>query len=314
MPSTVFMFSGQGSQYFQMGRVLYEQHAVFAREMNEMDALLKSHASCSVLPSLYGGAPKSQTMDDILLSHPAIFMVEVALARTLMAEGVMPDLVLGASLGTMAAAVIAGQLDRDDALLSVSAQARCMVRHAAPGAMVAVLGETSLIDGLLASRKAVVAARSFDGHFVASLPVASLPELDQVLDRTEAVRQRLPVPFAFHSPWIDDVRLPFLATLDALRPERSRIGVVCCASGETRHEFVPSRFWSVAREPIDFQRTLLGLEARGPHRYVDVGPSGTLATFSKYLLGERSASQVHTVIGPFGNDDQRYARVLAALR
>lgn len=310
MIPTVFMFSGQGSQYFQMGRGLYESDPVFAREMREMDAIARANTGRSVLDELYGTRSKADEMADIALSHPAIFMVEVALARSVMYAGVRADLVLGASLGTVAAAVVAGQLDRDDGLMLVLAQARCIAQHAPPGGMMAILDAPQVIERELAEGAAVIAGRNFNGHFVASAPVAALDRIELRLRERAIVHQRLPVPYAFHSPWIDPMRDAFIAATRGLPSRPSTVGVVCCASMQTLHTMPPDHFWQVARLPVEFQRTVQALESRGPHRYIDLGPSGTLATFIKYLLGPGARSTAQPVIAPFGRDEDRFAALL----
>src|SRR5687767_11016929 len=116
----VFMFSGQGSQYFQMGRPLFDGNACFRHWMQKMDRIALAHASRSVVEALYDPRNgKSRPFDSLVLSHPAIFMVEYALARTLIESSIQPDLVLGASLGTFAAAAVAGAMSMEDALRAV---------------------------------------------------------------------------------------------------------------------------------------------------------------------------------------------------
>ena len=101
-PKTVFMFSGQGSQYFQMGQQLFGEKAIFRNSMQEMDQLVRQSAGYSVLDSLYQpGRSKGDPFDQIHLSYPAIFMVEYALAKVLIEAGLQPELTMGAIMGSM---------------------------------------------------------------------------------------------------------------------------------------------------------------------------------------------------------------------
>ena len=88
---TVFMFSGQGSQYFQMGKPLFEGNAVFRHWMIRLDGLAREISGKSVIDAIYSSG-KAEVFDRTLLTHPAIFMIEYSLARCLMHEGVKPDL------------------------------------------------------------------------------------------------------------------------------------------------------------------------------------------------------------------------------
>ncbi|MEL7145697.1 MAG: acyltransferase domain-containing protein, partial [Bacteroidota bacterium] len=100
---TVFMFSGQGSQYYHMGSKLYDANPVFRREMDRLDAIVKAESGRSVVAELYNEQHKfSVPFLSLPLTHPAIFMVEYAMFKTLESEGITPDYVLGSSLGEFA--------------------------------------------------------------------------------------------------------------------------------------------------------------------------------------------------------------------
>src|SRR2546427_2386522 len=117
---TVFMFSGQGSQYFHMGRALYEDNDTFHCWMVRLDEIALRLSGVSVIETLYSDAHgKGDPFDRTLLTHPAIFMVEYSLAQSLMQAGVWPDMVLGVSLGSFAAAAVAGFVGVDDSLNAV---------------------------------------------------------------------------------------------------------------------------------------------------------------------------------------------------
>src|SRR5260370_1040196 len=117
------MFSGQGSQYFQMGRELFEKNDTFRDWMVRLDDMARRLSGRSVIGILYSDLHgKGDPFDRTLLTHPAIFMVEYSLAQSLIHAGVCPDIVLGVSLGSFAAATVAGFIGVEDALTAVMRQ------------------------------------------------------------------------------------------------------------------------------------------------------------------------------------------------
>lgn len=89
--------------------------------------------------------------------------------------------------------------------------------------------------------------------------------------------------------------------------------VVCCDRAATLEPTLPDEFfWHVVRRPIRFRDTITQLEKHGTYRYIDVGSSGTLATFVKYALPEVSASSTHAVLTPYGQDRRNLDALLAA--
>src|SRR5690349_3091584 len=101
MKRTVWMFSGQGSQYFRMGRDLYDTDPAFREAMSQCDRHLKVLMGESILDVIYHGSESraSVEFDNILHTHPALFCVQYSLAQTLLRRNLKPDLLLGYSLG-----------------------------------------------------------------------------------------------------------------------------------------------------------------------------------------------------------------------
>src|SRR5215472_8521720 len=120
---TVFMFPGQGSHYFQMGSALFRHDTVFRDWMLRLDALARVLCGESVAEHLYGSHNVGELFARTRLTHPAIFMVEYSLAQSLKCMGISPDFVLGASLGSFAAAAIGEFVDVESALAAVILQA-----------------------------------------------------------------------------------------------------------------------------------------------------------------------------------------------
>jgi acyl transferase domain-containing protein len=310
---TVFLFSGQGSQHFHMGKDLFEKNEVFRDWMLRLDAVAQRASGHSVVDALYSDANRrSDPFDRLILSHPAIVMVEISLAQALMHAGVMPDLVLGVSLGSFAAAAVAGFLDIEDALIAAVQQAKALEEGCEPGGMTAVLADPALYGQEFLRSRSELAAVNFSSHFVVSAKRNELAEVEAGLQRENVGFQRLPVRFPFHSQWMDGARVPFEAFARSIRWKGGRLPLACCGRTEVLHELRDGFLWDVVRNPIHFRETTARLEQQGPRRYVDVGPAGTLATFLKYGLPATTRSTVHSILTPFGTDQKNFSALSPA--
>jgi bacillaene synthase trans-acting acyltransferase len=312
---TVFMFSGQGSQYFQMGRELFEKNDTFRRSMFRLEDIARQSSGMSVIETLYSDAyGKGDPFDRTLLTHPAIFMVEYSLAQTLIHAGMRPDMVLGVSLGSFAAAAVAGVLGVEDALTAVMRQAVAFEEYCEAGGMTAVLGDPALFAEDFLRVGSELAAVNFSSHFVISARQRELAEIEAALRQRELGYQRLPVSFPFHSQWIEKAKAPFASFTRSIRCKQSQLPLICCDQMEILSDLSGSYFWDVVRHPIRFRETTGRLEQQGAHRYIDVGPAGTLATFLKYGLPATSKSTVHSILTPFGFDQKNLATLMASTR
>ncbi|WP_229518655.1 acyltransferase domain-containing protein [Massilia sp. PAMC28688] len=309
---TVFMFSGQGSQYYQMGKALFDQQPVFRRHMEQLDTCVHALCGHSVLATLYApGNQMGSAFDRTLLSHPAIIMVEYALARTLIEAGIEPDVVLGASLGSYTAAAVAGALPVSEALALAVAHARSLEQCSAPGGMIAILDDPQLMQEDFLRLHASCGGVNFASHFVVSAPAAQCLQIEAELRARDIAHQRIPVSFAFHSDGIDNARASFEVRTEGIRAGRARLPIMCCEQARLLTELPPGYFWDVTRQPIRFPDAIAALERAGHYRYLDVGPAGTLAVFLKYLLAPGSASTCHTILTPYGRDTANFDRLMA---
>jgi bacillaene synthase trans-acting acyltransferase len=311
---TVFMFSGQGSQYFHMGKALYDSNDTFREWMVRLDGIARRLSGSSVLEALYSAARgKGEPFDRTLLTHPSIFMVEYSLAQSLIRAGVRPDMVLGVSMGSFAAAAVAGFIGVEDALTAVIRQAAALEEWSEPGGMIAVLADPALFAEDFLSSRSELAAVSFSSHFVVAARQTELAGIEASLKISNVGHQRLPVAFPFHSRWIDQAKAPFVTFMRSIRCEQNRLPLVCCDQTEILAGLTDEYFWNVVRHPIRFRETIARLEREGSRRYIDVGPAGTLATFLKYGLPAATKSTVHAILTPFGVDQKNLAAVSASM-
>jgi bacillaene synthase trans-acting acyltransferase len=312
---SVFMFSGQGSQYFQMGRALYDENATFRDWMVRLDDIARQLSGASVIEALYSQRRhRGDVFDRTLLTHPAIFMVEYSLAQTLLHAGVWPEMVLGVSLGSFAAAAVAGFIAVEDALTAVVRQAMALEECCEPGGMTAVLADPALFAEDFLSGRSELAAVNFSSHFVVSARRTELAEIEAVLRKRNVGYQRLPVSFPFHSQWIDRAKARFGSFMQSIRCKQGRLPLACCDQTAILSDLSHDYFWNVVRHPIRFRETTARLEQQGARRYIDVGPAGTLATFLKYGMPAATESTVHAILTPYGFDQKNLRALLASMR
>jgi acyl transferase domain-containing protein len=312
---TVFMFSGQGSQYFHMGRELWDGHGVFRRAMLELDAMAQAELGCSVVEQIFQSSKtKADRFDRTLYTHPAIFMVEYALAQTLAAEGIRPDVVVGSSLGELTAATVAGALGPRAAIAAVIQQAKAIEGCCPPGSMLAVLDDPRLHQEIEPLRAMTLVSVGFDRHFVLSAGAARVREAESYLRSRALVYQVLPVSHGFHSPQIDAAERGFAECQRRCTLGVPTIPFVSSVTGGFLDDFGDDYFWRVARRPILFREATAALERSGGGLYLDLGPAETLGNLVKYNLRPDSPSRTMGVISPFGAELRRLERVVALAR
>ena len=311
-PKLVFMYSGQGSQYYAMGKELYRTHAVFRAAMDECDAIYGRLTGRSMVAELYDDANRHRDLTDILLSHPALFSIGYALTQVLLDAGIRPDAVLGYSLGEYVASTVSGAMRCEDALRLVVHQATLVRANASGGGMLSVLAPVAhlhanpaLYDGC------ILASVNFDGNFVVSADAGTLRALKRALDAQSVVSSILPVEHSFHSPAMDAIEDEFRRFAADLDMGPATLPAYSAMSAGPVERFDADHFWNVIRRPVEFHKLVGALHEREPCRFIDLSPTGTLSSFIKYGYGGRV---VHAAsMNQFGRDAATVSRLLAEL-
>ena len=302
-PSVVFMFPGQGAQYFQMGRALFQQDELFRSWMLRGSRMAEALTGVSVVEAIYEDRrSKADVFDHTLTTHPAIFIIECAMVALLKSMGIYPDYVFGVSLGEFAACVTAGALTFEEGLHAVVKQAQ-LVEDCEAGHMLAVLDATECYQtDPEIHQRCTHAGLMFPGHYVLAGLAEPMRAVEEVLKRRDIVAQRLPVSRAFHSPHIEPIASSYQTFLSRLTWKAPAISLVSSLKVEVLVDPPIQYLWEVVRGPMHVQRSIALLESLGPHAYVDVGPSGGLLNYVKYNVSPTSSSSRFPTLSPFGRE------------
>ncbi|MBZ0294960.1 MAG: acyltransferase domain-containing protein [Anaerolineae bacterium] len=284
-----FLFSGQGGQYIDMGRQLYETQPLFRSIMDECAALLADVLPQPLLSVIYPEAGAEQLLEQMAYAQPAIFSIEYALARVWQSWGVEPTAVLGHSVGEYAAACIAGVFSLADGLKLVAARGRLMDGLAETGEMVAVFADQARVAPFITSYadRVAIAAVNAPGNVVISGEAGALAEIIAAL-KGEGIRsRRLAVTQASHSPLMEPMLDEFEAIAKTVEFRRPRIVYISALTGALvgAKEIATPAYWRRhSRETVLFSTALEALYEEGYRVFVEIGPSPTLLPNARRVL------------------------------
>lgn len=309
---TVFMYSGQGSQYYLMGQELYEHDAIFRQSMDACDGVHLSLTGKSIVAELYNDTRKHDELIDISISHPALFSVGYSLTQVLIDRKIEPDCVLGYSLGEYIAATVAGVLALEDAMAIVVQQARLLSERATGGGMLTVLSSADHFErnpSLYAG--STLASVNYDQNFVVSGGHETLVGIKARLDDLSVVSLLLPVQHGFHSPAVDPIEAEFRQFMERVPTHAPRLPLYSAARVGAMEQPDGQYFWDVIRKKADFHALVEQMSRESDFRFVDLGPTGTLSTFIKYGFAGRVPHVAS--INQFGKNLQTVSKLVAEL-
>ncbi|MFY1830940.1 SDR family NAD(P)-dependent oxidoreductase [Myxococcus fulvus] len=268
----VFVFPGQGSQWVGMGRELLRSEPVFRAAMEDCDAALKAFVDWSLLEVL--ASSDAGWLERIDVVQPALFSMQVGLARLWRSWGITPDAVVGHSMGEVAAAHVAGALSLEDAARIICRRSRLLLRTSGQGAMAVTelsLDEAREVLRGVEDRLSVAASNSPRSTVLSGDPQA-LQQVLETLTQRQVFCRPVKVNVASHSPQMEPLRAELLELLDGLSPRASEVALHSTVLGRVAEgtELTPGYWVRNLRDPVLLSQVVESLVAAGHGLFVEV--------------------------------------------
>lgn len=287
-----FVFTGQGAQWWQMGRELYADEPVFRDVIDSIDALLMPLASWSLTDEMMNQKSESSSRIHLTsIAQPAIFALQVALAELWKSWGIVPSKVIGHSVGEVAAAYVAGVYSLDDAVQIIFHRSRLQDSAGGDGRMAAVgisAPEASELIGDISDQVQVAVINSPSMVTLAGDrgPIEAVVER---LERDGKFVRTLRINYAFHTHHMDPIRDELLAVLSDIRPRPARIPFVSTVTGSllSGEKLDAMYWWRNVRQPVLFASAISNLVRAGGRLFLELGPHPALESSIMDVMSEQ---------------------------
>ncbi|MBG1243113.1 type I polyketide synthase [Nostoc sp. NZL] len=299
--SVVFMFPGQGSQYVNMAREIYETETAFKEQVDYCSEILKPLLGLDLRHILYPSEEKideaSKQLQQTAIAQPAIFVIEYALAKLWQSYGVEPQAAIGHSIGEYVAATLAEVFSLEDALSLVAARGQ-MMQQLPTGAMLSIPLPADKIKSLL-GQELSVAAINQPLQCVVSGSTAAVDTLQNQLAAQGIECRQLHTSHAFHSQMMEPILKAFAERVKKVTLNPPKLPYISNLTGTwitVTQATNPDYYAQHLRSTVLFAQGVEKLLATPEQVLLEVGPGNTLTTLAKRHPDKAAAQTVLTSV------------------
>jgi acyl transferase domain-containing protein/acyl carrier protein/NADP-dependent 3-hydroxy acid dehydrogenase YdfG len=274
---TIFIFPGQGAQWISMGKKLYDTELVFKSALDDCNHVFKKYVDFDLLEEI--NKPENiSRLHEIDVVQPVIVAIEIALANLWMSKGVFPDMVIGHSLGEIAAAYVAGNITLYEAAQIICTRSKLMKQLSGKGEMGVTdltVQEANEYLKKYENRLSVAVMNSTNSTVIAGEP-AALHELFTVLEKEGRFNKKVKVDVASHSFQMDEIKKDLNNALQNLTPQNSSVEFYSTAKNQWMNgEDLNADYWSDnLRNPVQFMQAVHAATADNElgYAFVEMSP------------------------------------------
>lgn len=312
-----FLFPGQGAQYLQMGKTLYDNEKVYRDSIDKCAELLMEDLKLDIRQIIYpeiNSSDAEELLKDTRLTQPALFVTEYALSQLWMSWGIKPTFLCGHSIGEFTAAHLAGIINLKDALHIIAVRGK-LISELPSGSMLAVRVPANNLYELIPDTLSVAAINS-NQFCVVSGTKQDIAAFNQKLDSQDIANKILATSHAFHSFMMDPILDSFKNEIEKIKLNIPRLPIISTVTGTwlTDTEATSPMYWvNHLKNTVRFADAMDTAFELDNNILLEVGPGQTLTTLARQQAVGKIIPVFPSMTPPKEEQENEYFTLLNAL-
>lgn len=311
-----FIFTGQGSQYHQMGYELYQSSATFKNTIDYCEQILNKYLEKPITEILFK-RENEELLNQTIYTQPALFVIEYALAKLWLTWGIKPAIVMGHSVGEYVAATVAGIFSLEDALKLIAYRGKLMQKLPLDGGMVCLFTNLTTAKNLISqySDKLEISAINGDSNIVISGYQTDVDKLIIDAENQHIKAKKLSVSHGFHSFLMQPILSEFETIAQEIEYNLPRLPIISNVTGTiNNHDIATAEYWvNHIIKPVHFSQSVEYLQQQNYQVFLEIGGKPILLGMAKYLLGSEKENKEYFYLPSLKHDASNWQTLLTSL-